>query len=239
MPDTLTNHPVILVAVVPAAGVGRRMGSVVPKQYLPLSDRTVIEHAIQPLCDHPDIKQVVVSISEEDTWWADLAIADHPKIQLVVGGNERCHSVLNALKFLGEEKDTDTLVLVHDAARPCLSKPDLDQLIHVGKGIIDGALLGIKVHDTIKKVKSGSTVISSTIDRSNLWHAQTPQIFPLNLLAAAMHDALEAGKLVTDEASAMELAGYHPIMVEGSEKNIKITRPEDLKLATYYLSIAL
>ncbi|MBV1914604.1 MAG: 2-C-methyl-D-erythritol 4-phosphate cytidylyltransferase [Pseudomonadales bacterium] len=236
--DKSISQPAALVAVVPAAGVGRRMASVTPKQYLPLAGKTVIEHAIQPLCDHPDIKRVSVSISKKDSYWADLPMADHPKIQLVVGGEERCHSVLSALEYLCEGNNLDALVLVHDAARPCLTKSDLNRLIQVGRESASGALLGIQVRDTIKRVKAGSTVISDTVDRSNLWHAQTPQMFPLGLLTSAMQEAIELKKLVTDEASAMELAGYHPLMVESSEKNIKITRPEDLELAAYYLSNA-
>jgi 2-C-methyl-D-erythritol 4-phosphate cytidylyltransferase len=232
LPD---NPPSQLLAIVPAAGIGRRMGATVPKQYLPLCGRTVIEHAIQPLCDHIDIQQVVVSIGDGDTYWRDLSIATHPKISMVVGGIERCHSVLNALNSLQKQVAPATLVMVHDAARPCLSATDLDHLIATARQQNSGAILGSKIRDTIKKVTHGSTVIAETIDRSDLWQAQTPQIFPIGLLTTAMQDSVDQNRLVTDEASAMELAGFFPVMVEGSAKNIKITRPEDLELAEYYL----
>lgn len=236
-----SNPSPALLAVVPAAGVGRRMGSATPKQYLPLCGRTVIEYAIQPLCEHPDIREIVVSISADDTHWADLPIASHRKISTVVGGSERCHSVLNALNYFQEQSSMNLaspahLVMVHDAARPCLSRVDLDKLITETRQQRSGALLGVKVRDTIKKVNRGSVIISETIDRADLWHAQTPQMFPIGMLANALRDAIDQHKWVTDEASAMELAGFFPIMVEGSETNIKITRPEDLELAEYYLN---
>lgn len=236
MPVLQDNPPSQLLAVVPAAGIGRRMGSQTPKQYLPLCGRAVIEHAIQPLCDHADIEQIVVSIGDDDSYWSNLPLATHPKISLVVGGTERCHSVLNALNSLQQKASSTTLVMVHDAARPCLSTMDLDRLIATARQQKGGAILGLKVRDTIKKVTRGTTVISETIDRSDLWQAQTPQMFPIGLLTTAMQDAVDQNRLVTDEASAMELAGFSPVMVEGSEKNIKITRPEDLELAEYYLS---
>ncbi|MBL4584346.1 MAG: 2-C-methyl-D-erythritol 4-phosphate cytidylyltransferase [Pseudomonadales bacterium] len=222
-----------LVAVVPAAGIGKRMGAAIPKQYLPLCGRTVIEHAIQPLCDHPEIEQVVISISEDDRYWNTLPISAHPKIHLVAGGKERCHSVLNALQYL-INITPDALVLVHDAARPCLSPVDLNRLIEVGIQGVNGALLGARVKDTMKRVTDGN-MVSSTVDRTNLWCAQTPQMFPVAKLTRAVASAIDEQKLVTDEASAMELLGCYPVMVEGSDRNIKVTQPEDLELAAYYL----
>ena len=226
-----------LVAVIPAAGVGRRMGGVIPKQYLRLAGRTVIEHAIQPLCDHPEVTTVVVSIGADDRYWRELSISTHPKIKLVTGGDERCQSVLNALQWLANESLSSTWVMVHDAARPCLSTNDLNRLIELAMQQQDGALLGSQVKDTIKKVTKDSNVVDETIDRSNLWRAQTPQMFPLDLLTKAMTDATAQSYIVTDEASAMELAGYSPVIVEGSENNIKVTNPEDLQLAEYYLNL--
>ncbi|MDF1644429.1 MAG: 2-C-methyl-D-erythritol 4-phosphate cytidylyltransferase [Pseudomonadales bacterium] len=238
MSEIQGNPPSQILAVVPAAGIGRRMGTQMPKQYLPLYGRTVIEHAIQPLCDNTDIQQVVVSIGDGDTYWRDLSLATHPKISMVVGGIERCHSVLNALNSLQKQVAPATLVMVHDAARPCLSATDLDHLIATARQQNSGAILGSKIRDTIKRVTHGSAVIADTIDRSDLWKAQTPQMFPIGLLTAAMQESIDQNRLVTDEASAMELAGFSPVMVEGSEKNIKITRPEDLELAEYYLGQA-
>ena len=229
-----------LVAVVPAAGIGRRMGGSVPKQYLSLAGKTVIEHAIQPLCNHPDIEKIVVAVGADDGHWPDLAIAGHPKVHRVDGGEERCHSVLNALNWLSDENYSDALVMVHDAARPCLTTDDLNCLIAAARCEDDGVLLGVPVRDTIKKVIKGSTegskAIDKTIDRSLLWRAQTPQMFDLQRLTKVLHQAIDQNLMVTDDASAMELAGFSPVMVEGSEQNIKMTTPEDLALAEYYLA---
>jgi len=150
------------------------------------------------------------------------------------GGKERCHSVLNGLNALSDSALTDDWVLVHDAARPCVRQQDLRLLIDTLADHAVGGLLGRPVHDTIKKTDARG-VVTGTVERDCLWHAYTPQMFRYGLLRAALTKALEDGYEVTDEASAMEHAGHRPLMVEGHADNIKITRPEDLPLAEYYL----
>jgi 2-C-methyl-D-erythritol 4-phosphate cytidylyltransferase len=221
-------------AILPAAGVGRRMGSTVPKQYLELAGRAVIEHALDLFVSHARIAGVVVALGVEDGYWETTAYAAHPRVRRAPGGAERCHSVLNALAALDGQADADDWVLVHDAARPCLRPDDLERLID---GLLDdavGGLLGIPVRDTMKRAGTGER-IETTVDRSNLWHAYTPQMFRLGLLRRALHEALEAGDLVTDDASAIERLGLAPRLIEGHADNIKITRAEDLPLAHFYL----
>lgn len=221
-------------AVLPAAGVGRRMGSTVPKQYLELAGRAVIEHTLELFVSHARIAGVVVALGVEDGYWDSTAYAAHPRVRRAPGGAERCHSVLNALAALDGEADADDWVLVHDAARPCLRVDDLERLID---GLLDdtvGGLLGIPVRDTMKRAGAGER-IDTTVDRSSLWHAYTPQMFRLGLLRRALHEALEAGDLVTDDASAIERLGLAPRLIEGHADNIKITRAEDLPLAHFYL----
>lgn len=222
-------------AVVPAAGVGRRMGGEVPKQYLELQGRRVIDHSLRRLLEHPLIGKAYVALSPEDAYWQSCEHADDARVVRVSGGEERCHSVLNALNELLKEADSDDWVLVHDAARPCLSREDLDQLIESLRGHPVGGLLGVPVQDTLKRV-SVQLAVSETVPRSDLWQAYTPQMFRLGLLVKALSDALGEGRLVTDDASALELAGYKPLMVEGHAGNIKITRPADLSLAAFYLA---
>jgi len=220
-------------AVVPAAGVGSRMETDVPKQYLLLNGRMVIDWSIQALLHQPGIESVTVALSAEDKIWPSTLSAADPRVKTVAGGAERCDSVLNALQSLLEYAAEDDWVLVHDAARPCVLGQDLSRLMQLAvKG--KGGLLGVPAHDTMKRTDFEAK-ITETVDRKLLWHAQTPQIFPLDLLYRALQEALEAGVAVTDEASAMEWAGYHPLMVEGSSSNIKITRPADLQLAAFYL----
>jgi 2-C-methyl-D-erythritol 4-phosphate cytidylyltransferase len=221
--------------VVPAAGVGARMGGDRPKQYLPLGGRTVIEQSLACLLDHPAIEGAVVAISEDDGYWADLHYQHAKPVLLAPGGEERCHSVLSALKVLSDTAADNDWVLVHDAARPCLRHEDIDQLIDACKGHKVGGILAVPVKDTIKKADD-SGEITQTIDRSVLWHAQTPQMFRLGVLRKALEQALEKGVVVTDEASAIEWMGLQPLLVEGHADNIKITRPEDLVLAEFYLS---
>ena len=221
-------------AVVPAAGVGRRMGSDIPKQYLSLNGRLVIEHTLQRLLDHPRIKQTLVALSPNDEWWPDTAYADHPGIIVVDGGVERCHSVLNALIRLSGIASDEDWVLVHDAARPCLRGSDIDRLIEQLDDHPVGGVLGMPVRDTMKRTgESGQ--IRETVCREGLWHAFTPQMFRLGTLYRALSRAVGQGEPVTDEASAIELAGLSPKLIEGRPDNIKITRPEDLALAAFYL----
>ena len=223
-------------AVVPAAGIGRRMGADIPKQYLQLRGRTVIEHTLGRLCAPPHITAVVVAISESDTHWPNIDLDRFPKpVTTVPGGVERCHSVLNALALLRERAADGDWVLVHDAARPCLRLSDIDHLIATLSTHPVGGLLGVPVSDTMKRTNAGGE-IQQTVDRTGLWRALTPQMFRLECLHDALQKALADRYLVTDEASAMEHCGYAPLMVEGHGDNIKITRPGDLPLAEMYLT---
>lgn len=222
-------------AVVPAAGIGRRMGGAVPKQYLTLQNRLVIDHTLQTLVEHPAITRVIVAISSTDNWWAGSDYANHPRVQQVIGGRERADSVLNGLLALQDEADPDDWVLVHDAARPCLRQSDLDKLMQNLRDHPVGGLLAVPVSDTIKQADDQAATIVETVPRDRLWRAFTPQMFRCAELQRALEQALTNNRLVTDEASAMELAGRQPLLVEGHADNIKITRPEDLVLAGFYL----
>lgn len=224
-------------AMVPAAGAGKRMGSAVPKQYLSLAGRPVIAHTLASLLDHPRIDGVAVAIGAGDEWWPTVAAelnAAKP-LRVVTGGAERCHSVLNGLEALSEPAQPEDWVLVHDAARPCLTGGDLDRLIDTLADDPVGGLLAVPVRDTLKQADDAGRV-AATVDRSRLWHALTPQMFRLGMLHEALSAALARGLLVTDEAAAMEVAGFAPRLVEGRADNLKITRPEDLALAEFYLT---
>jgi 2-C-methyl-D-erythritol 4-phosphate cytidylyltransferase len=211
------------------------MASEIPKQYLPLHGRRVIEHSLDRLLSHPRIEAVYVALSPNDAWWASTVYANTPRVIRINGAAERCHSVLNALELLYQHADPLDWVLVHDAARPCLSNEDLERLICMLENDPVGGLLGVPVHDTMKRVDESGRV-EATLPRDRLWHAYTPQMFRLGALRTALRAALEQGLLVTDDASAMELAGYQPKMIEGHADNIKITRPADLALAEFYLA---
>jgi len=221
-------------AIIPAAGVGKRMGADIPKQYLVLAGRPVIDHTVERILLHPRIDGVYVALGEEDGWWADTEYADHPDLVRVAGGTERCHSVFNALNALAGRAKPDDWVLVHDAARPCVRREDITGLVDQLQSHPVGGLLGMPVRDTMKRT-DGVGVITATVSRENLWHAFTPQMFRFGMLLDALSRALAAGVLVTDEASAMEWAGHYPLMVAGSPDNLKVTRPEDLALAAFYL----
>jgi len=211
------------------------MGTEIPKQYLPLAGRTVIEHTVERLLLHPGIDGLYVALGEQDAWWEDTEYAGHPDLVRVPGGAERVHSVLNALRALEKRAAPDDWVLVHDAARPCVRREDISRLIErVEQGGGVGGLLGRPVHDTMKRTDSQGR-IDVTVARERLWHAFTPQMFRLRLLREAIEGALAAGVAVTDEASAVEWAGHAPLMIEGHPGNIKITRPGDLELAAFYL----
>lgn len=220
--------------VIPAAGVGKRMQADRPKQYLPLCGKTVIEQTLSCFSHHPEIAGIVIALSVADPYWPELDLHSDAPLHRAEGGSERCHSVLNGLQVVAQYAHEDDWVLVHDAARPCLSRQDLDRLLHQASEEDVGAILAVPVRDTMKR-DNATGRIDHTVDRTGLWHALTPQMFRLGLLRSALQQALEDGFEVTDEASAIEHVGLSPCLVEGSSRNIKITRPEDLALAEYYL----
>jgi len=222
-------------AVVPAAGVGSRMASQIPKQYLKFGHKTILEHSIDALKSHPKINGVVVVVSKDDPYWPEININSTKRVILAEGGKERCHSVYNGLSAISDVIGPADWVLVHDAARPCLRYEDLDKLMNELSTNPVGGLLAVPVRDTLKKTQ-GDNLVSQTIDRTGLWQAQTPQMFRYGLLKSALLQALESEVMVTDEASAVENSGYRPQLIEGHMDNIKITLPEDLALAEHYLT---
>ncbi|WP_031432254.1 2-C-methyl-D-erythritol 4-phosphate cytidylyltransferase [Methylomarinum vadi] len=219
-------------AVVPAAGVGKRMQADRPKQYLALAGTTVIEQTLSRLLESEAFTAVAVAISREDPYWPELKISGHPQVITAPGGKERADSVLSALKALQERAAEEDWVLVHDAARPCLTSGDIHHLIDTLQEDDIGGILALSSHDTLKRVDAGT--ISATIDRSHVWRALTPQMFRYGMLRDALQEA-EGNAAVTDESSALEMQGYRPKIVEGRPDNIKITRPEDLALAQFYM----
>lgn len=219
-----------IIAIVPAAGVGSRMQADKPKQYLTIAGKTVLQHSLERLLAHPSIERIIVAVSEQDPYINQLPLLPHPKIELVKGGDTRAQSVLNGLNAIQEQQ---VWALVHDAARPCLRHTELDKLLQVTDD--NGAILAIPATDTIKRANANQQIIQ-TEDRSQLWQAQTPQFFRADLLQQALTEGLAQGLEITDEASAMEFAKFTPQLVQGRNDNIKITRPEDLALAEFYLN---
>ena len=222
-----------ITAIVPAAGVGSRMKADRPKQYLLLNDKTVLEHTIEQLLAYPAIDKVIVSVSDTDPYFNDLTVAKNKRVIRVSGGSERADSVLSGLAYT-KDNHLSEWVMVHDAARPCIRHSDIDKLI---KNVIPshiGGILGSPVRDTMKQA-TFEQQINKTIDRSVLWHALTPQLFTTELLYTALKTGLEQGLSITDESSAIEFMGYQPKLIQGRSDNLKITQPEDLELAEYYL----
>jgi 2-C-methyl-D-erythritol 4-phosphate cytidylyltransferase len=223
--------------IVPAAGVGKRMNADRPKQYLFLSEKTVIEHTLTRLIDAQVFEKIVVAISQGDPYWNELPISTHEKIVRAEGGKERADSVLNALLAIENHADENDWVLVHDAARPCITTDDIQKLISELRDDAVGGILALSSHDTLKDVEG--LQILSTHDRNRIWRALTPQMFRYGALKMALKMALkihQGNGAITDESSALEIQGLSPKIVEGRSDNIKITRPEDLALAQFYLS---
>jgi 2-C-methyl-D-erythritol 4-phosphate cytidylyltransferase len=223
--------------VVPAAGIGKRMKADCPKQYLYISGKTIIEHTLTKLLEHSQVKRVIVVLNPNDKLFAQLPIAAHPCVEVVEGGQERCDSVLAGLNYLENDEEW---VLVHDAARPCLNQKDLTALLQLAEQGSIGGILATPVRDTMKRAMgvkiNGHSVIKQTESRENLWHALTPQFFKLASLKKALNEASKKKTNITDEASAIELLGERVMLVEGCASNIKITQPEDLLLAEFYLT---
>ncbi len=219
-------------AVVPAAGVGKRMQADRPKQYLPLAGKTVIEQTLNRLLNAGIFSAIAVAISTEDPYWPELAVSRHPDVITAPGGKERADSVLSALNALAHQARDEDWLMVHDAARPCLTTEDIIKLYNSLQDDETGGILALPSHDTLKTVEQDRIV--GSIDRNRVWRALTPQMFRLGPLRDALQEA-EGNPAITDEASALELQGYHPKIVEGRPDNLKITRPEDLALAQFYM----
>ena len=217
-------------ALVPAAGSSARMGSDLPKQYLTVAGQPLIYHALATLCANMDIRMVFVVLALDDVWFTRYdwsAFGD--KLQpLYCGGATRAESVLNGL--MAAELELDDWVLVHDAARPCLSGDQLARLIADLRDDEVGGLLAVPVADTLKRADDAGR-IASTERREGLWQAQTPQMFRTGLLL----QALRAMPNVTDDASAVEALGLKPKLVASDSTNFKVTYPEDIKLAELLL----
>ncbi|MFZ5722612.1 MAG: 2-C-methyl-D-erythritol 4-phosphate cytidylyltransferase [Pseudomonadota bacterium] len=220
--------------VVPAAGRGSRMGAALPKQYLSLAGRTVAEHTLTRLLAFARLARVVVAVAPDDEYFARLPLANDPRLRTCHGGAERCDSVLNALDVLAGEARADDFVLVHDVARPCVRLSDIARLVDAALADPVGAILAQPATDTVKQAGADGR-IAATPDRSRIWLAATPQMIRYGLLREALQAARRDGVTVTDEAQAVERRGHLPQLVECARDNLKITRPEDLALAAFWL----
>ena len=221
-------------ALIPAAGRSVRFGGTTLKQYAHLAGTPVISHSIRAVSRHPAVKSVTIALAEDDGIFAELVKPDWPDVRTAIGGDSRARTVLNGLISILENEPAAEWVLVHDAARPCLSRAELERLLKEGLACEDGAILACPVSDTLKWAGEDGR-IERTIDRSRCWAAQTPQLFPVRKLAEQLQNALNSGEAPTDEAAAMERAGARPLLVRGSPANFKITGPDDLALAEFVL----
>ena len=222
-------------AIVPAAGSGSRFGEAQPKQYRPLAGRTVLEHAVDRLTRHPAIGGVFVVLAPGDRYFAgcDFRQAAQEVVPLYCGGPTRACSVFNALVALRDRIHPADWILVHDAARPCLGRGELDRLLREVAADAVGGLLAVPVADTLKRADEAQRSLG-TQPREALWRALTPQMFRYALLVEALHQARSTDP--TDESSAIEALGLRPRLVRGEATNIKVTYPEDIALAAAILA---
>ena len=224
------TNPNSIVAIVPAAGVGSRMQSQLPKQYIELQGKTVLEHSLNKLSRVDGVHHILVAISATDDYFQSLEL-NTDIVKTVIGGKERADSVLAALDALADKPPQ--WVLVHDAARPLVDVTDINNLVKQCLQSGEGGILAAKVRDTIKR---GDDYVHETVPRDQLFQALTPQFFPYQALRQALTQALSEGVAITDEASAMEWAQHKVRLVCGRSDNFKITTPEDLQLANFLLA---
>ena len=236
----MSNKPIVLthqfIAVVPAAGAGKRMLANCPKQYLTIDNKTILEHTVERLLSHPLINKVIIALSEGDEYYSRTSLVNNKHIETVIGGKERVDSVIAGLKAI--DSQVYPWVLVHDAARPCVTHDDISALITQCVEKQTGGLLAAPVRDTMKRSFSSDLAVnqvSKTVDRENLWHALTPQMYQVNELKEAIINGLSKSAELTDESSAIELANIPSLLVSASSENIKITHPDDLSLAAFFL----
>jgi 2-C-methyl-D-erythritol 4-phosphate cytidylyltransferase len=221
--------------LIPAAGRGKRYGGAMLKQYLPVNGKPVLAHSIKVFQFHPMVSSITVVLAEDDQWFESAVGLLAANVNTVTGGETRAQSVRNGLRFITDNYSNTDWVLVHDAARPCLSASRLEKFLEQGLESVHGAILAVPVGDTLKRAGDSHEIVA-TVDRSSLWAAQTPQLFRVGVLADAIDMAQQAGRILTDEASAMEFVGIKPLLVMGSSANIKITHSSDLAIAEALLA---
>lgn len=236
----------LIFPIIVAAGVGKRFGGEIPKQYTLIHGKTVLEHSVNAIMQVKNLQLLRVVVSSEDAFAKNLMLST--PIEWIVGGKERMHSVFNAVDAIWKASLEDNhnninnrWVLIHDAARPCIFPMDVEKLISQVSsnevGLTSGGILAVRVRDTVKEshTADGKNYASITIDRNRLWLAQTPQLFPLEPLYQHLSQAIEQNIPFTDEASLFEHFGKTPLLVEGSHSNIKLTFPEDVLWANMVL----
>lgn len=223
-------------ALVVSAGRGSRFGGELPKQYLPIDlptgTTTVLQLSLNALAKSADIKRCTVVIAQDDTIAKTLNFA--LPCEFVVGGEERWQSVANGVAHIAKTAQGDDLILIHDGARPCLNPSDLQNVIDTAKTEPNGAILGVPVADTLKLVQNGQII--KTTDRTDLWHAQTPQVFRVGKLLQVIDFIQKNNQLITDEAQGFEALNLPIKMVQGSPTNLKLTHQHDLPLMMAVLS---
>ena len=221
--------------IIPAAGSSQRMAGTIPKQYLPLAGRTVLEWSLAPFLARSEFHAIVVALAAGDERWATLPESRDPRIVTVTGGVQRADSVRAGLAVIAEHAQAQDWILVHDAARPCLDPADLARLLDALADDPVGGLLASPVADTLKRAGLDQRV-ETTVTREQLWRAMTPQMFRYGLLWQALEQGVAEGARLTDEAAAVEELGLKPLLVPGRTDNLKITVPEDLALAERVLA---
>ena len=221
-------------ALIPAAGAGSRMGQSLPKQYLPILGRPLLHHSVAQLCAHPMVERVYAVLAPADRWFNehDWNPFGAKLVALYAGGESRAETVRNGLQRMEGDVSDDDWILVHDAARPCVTAALLDRLISEIGADQTGGLLAVPLADTLKRADSNARVVA-TEPRAGLWQAQTPQMFRYGLLTRALQ-SVELAE-ITDEASAIERLGMQPLLIASDITNLKVTYPEDLALAELIL----
>ena len=224
--------------IIPAAGIGSRMATDYPKQYCQIGEVSVLHHTLSRICKTPRIEGVILGISADDKYWEPSLFKSNRLKGCYSGGKNRDDTVRNGLIYLLDKMacDENDWALIHDAARPCIVQSDINALIDEAEINQVGAVLGIKVTDTLKTTDADGRVIQ-TVDRKAFWRAFTPQIFRIGTLLSALERAKAEGIVVTDECMAMEYSGFHPVMVQGHASNIKITVAGDLDMAALYQEV--
>lgn len=227
--------------IVPAAGSGKRMKINRPKQYLDLAGKYLIDRTIDQLMSHPQISNIALGLTDHDYYWPESTWYKHPNVHVFTGGDERSDTVQKGLMFLASKFNlTDEFIMVHDAVRPLVSHAEIDALIANENPV--GALLALPAKDTIKQsinVNEFPARVLTSLDRQQIWLAQTPQKFKADALLAALEYVVEKEHIVTDESSALESMGKHPDLVVGQSSNFKVTLPFDFMMADAFIQYQL